>query len=166
VRLLWAIWLAVQGLPGALAKIEWKLGKIMGVLEDVDAQVGVIEQAVTDIEATEQQVAEAATAIEQKLAGLGLSPAQQDALAADVQRMRDATGRLGTVKSSLSDVTTGLTNATAGGTPAAPVPSSTAAATVTQPAAPDVAGEGVTHPDGSVAPDENAPPVGTTEVVQ
>lgn len=162
MRLLWAIWLAVQNLPGTLQRIEWKLGKIMGVLEDVDAQVGVIEQAVTDIEATEQEVALAATAIEQKLAGLGLSPAQQAALAADVQRMRDATGRLGTVKSSLNDVTTGLNDATAGGSP-----SGTAAATVTQPAAPDVAGEGVTHPDGSVAPDQGvAPSVGTTEVVQ
>lgn len=164
MRLLWAIWLAVQGLPGTLARIEWKLGKIMGVLEDVDAQVAAVEQAVTDIEATEQQVAEAATAIEQKLAGLGLSQAQQDALAADVQRMRDATGRLGSVKSALTDVTTGLNDATAGtGT----TPAGTAAATVTQPAAPGEAGEGVTHPDGSVAPNqEAAPSVGTTEVVQ
>lgn len=117
MRLLWAIWLIVQNLPGTLKRIEWKLGKIMGVLEDVDAQVGAIETAVTDIEATEQEVAAAAAAIEEKLGTLGLTPAQAEALAADVQRMRDATTKLGGVKTALTDVTTGLNDATAGTTP-------------------------------------------------
>lgn len=45
--------------------------------------------------------------------------------------------------------------------PAVP-PTGPPAATYDQPAVPDEAGPGVRHPDGSIAPDEDAEPIGTT----
>lgn len=40
------------------------------------------------------------------------------------------------------------------------------ASTVTQPAAPDQAGPGILHPDGSIAPAEDDEPIGTTRTVE
>lgn len=130
----------------------------MGVSDGSHAAA--IDQAVTDMQAAEQALAEAVTAVEQKLGTMGLPQDQNDALSAEVSRMREAVGRLGAAKGSLVDVTAELSDDPTG-------TAGTEAATVDQPAAPAEAGEGVVHEDGSVAPDgEQAPAVGTTEVVQ
>lgn len=124
---------------------------------DRDTDVAAVDRARTDLAAAEQEAVEAANALDQKLAGLGLAQDQQDALSEAVQRVRDVANRLVGVRTALGDVTAGTGTSSA----------STAAASVSQPAAPEEAGEGVVQPDGSVAPEQGtAPSVGTTEVVQ
>ena len=112
------------------------------------------EQAGITMRETEQTISEAVNAIEQKLGVSGLSEPQADAIREDVARIRDAGARLGAARQGLDEGQ-------------AASPEGTAAATTTLPTAPEEAGEGTVHEDGSVAPVQGeAPEIGTTRVVQ
>lgn len=111
----------------ALGILDWKVGKIMGLIEDVDATVQVVESAVEDLAGAVSDVETAATSFEAKVAGFDLAPEQMATLTADLDALKAAKTKLAGVHDALEGVATSLNSA---GQPGGPVAGSTAPVTV------------------------------------
>jgi hypothetical protein len=104
MRLLLNLWYAVRQALAALARIERKVDRIMGLVEDVDAATQAIEDTMTALEGAETELVSAVDSLRDRLGDAGLPADQVAAIEADLARISAVGTRLTAAKDSVSGV--------------------------------------------------------------